>query len=62
LISVTDQEQQRVAVGPGNSHFITIHQDGATRAGTVVCPPPLLPLPPPLLLAHAVHMQADDFY
>jgi len=44
------QEQQRVAVGPGNAHVTSIRQvlsDASTlRRGT--CGPPLL-LPPPLL-------------
>ena len=32
------QKQQRVAVGPGNVHFISIRQVSSARAGTIVWP------------------------
>jgi len=58
----TKQEQQRAAVGPGNAHFISIHQvssdaatlrcDTVTGAGSVVCPLLLLLLPPLLCIGN----------
>jgi len=50
------QKQQRVAVGPGNAHFISIWQVSSDAAALrrCTCGPrlllPLLPVPPPLLM------------
>jgi len=47
-----EQEQKQIAVGPGNAHFISIHQvssDAATLRGDTCGQRCMLLIPPPLL-------------